>query len=114
MSDTETTPLVDVTPTIYGRIIDVSNFAYVSNVEVGIAAVRPDGEKVNVVVRTTDGGAFEIPVPAGPFVAARAATGIDGTAPIELDVEDGEIVPGDVVFTVAPEHGSHLRFGGFG
>ncbi len=113
MSDIQIEADVDTTPTIYGRIVDVSSLSYVARVEVGIAAIRPDGEKVNVVVLTTDTGEFDIPIPAGPFTAARAAAGIDGPAPVELDIEDGEIVPGDVVFTVAPEQGTHLRFGGF-
>lgn len=102
---------IDMPAMLCGRIVDVSGLAYVSDVEVGLAGVRPNGEKVHVVVRTSDIGGFEILLPAGPFVAARAATGIDGPAPIELDIEDGEIVPGEVVFTMPPEASTHLRFG---
>lgn len=108
-TETET----DLPPTIHGRIVDVSNLTYVAQVEVGIAAVRPDGETVNVIVQTSDTGEFEIPIPAGPFTAARVAAGIDGPTPVDLEVDNGEIVPGDVIFTLAPEQGTHLRFGGF-
>ena len=98
--------------TLIGRVVDISGHAYVANIEVGLAAIRPHGEKLSVIVKTDEDGNFLIVLPDGPIDAARVATELDGAQPIELDIEDGEIVPGEVVFSVAFEQGTHLRFGG--
>jgi len=97
--------------TLIGRVVDFSGHSYLASIDVGVTGVRTDGEKVTVIEQTDEGGNFIIVLPDGPFAMARAGTGLDGTQPVDLDIEDGEIVPGELVFSVAYELGTHLRFG---
>ncbi len=101
-----------MTEQLHGRIIDVNDRKIIEGTEVGVTAVRADESQATVVVRADATGEFVIDLPAGPFTAARAAAAFEGCAPVELDLDDdGEILGGDIVFTVDPGMDSHLRLG---
>lgn len=98
--------------TIDGRLVGVTGQVVLSGVSVWLAWDPEGGEVQSVETVTSADGEFSFVLPDGPITRGRiGVTGADAV-PLDLDVQDGELLGGEAILMMGEVLPSHLRFGG--